>query len=170
MTTHTSIVSQAEEFKNWQEFFSPGSTGIRYFERYMPWYEKAYQDFRAFCLDKFAGRLLQIAEVGAGSGLMSYQLASITQRLELIDMSPNALRYAKTLCPPALRGKTKFTEGSIFALPYPDNSFDLVHTTGVLEHYTEEEILKAFKELTRITKPGGSLFHSGFRVYRLLVH
>jgi len=41
-------------------------------------------------------------------------------------------------------------------LPFPDNSFDVVHTSHVFEHL--DDPLKAAKEAWRVLKPGGLLF------------
>lgn len=43
-----------------------------------------------------------------------------------------------------------------FILPYPDNSFDVVTSFGVLEHVQNEP--ESLKEIFRILKPGGLFF------------
>ncbi|MBL7843313.1 MAG: class I SAM-dependent methyltransferase [Cyclobacteriaceae bacterium] len=47
-------------------------------------------------------------------------------------------------------------QGLAEALPYPDNSFDVVHTSHVFEHL--EDPLQAAREAYRVLKPGGLLF------------
>lgn len=46
--------------------------------------------------------------------------------------------------------------GSVLALPFPDNTFDLVYSQAVLEHVTDPAL--AIREMVRVLKPGGT-FH-----------
>lgn len=48
--------------------------------------------------------------------------------------------------------------GEITALPYGDESFDLVVACDVIEHVTDDR--RVFAELTRVLKPGGRLIFS----------
>ena len=55
--------------------------------------------------------------------------------------------------------KVQLVSGSVLDLPYEDNSFDFVVCHGVLVHLNSlEEVEIAFKELARVTKPGGMLY------------
>jgi SAM-dependent methyltransferase len=44
-----------------------------------------------------------------------------------------------------------------YRLPYPDDHFDVVLSTSVLEHAQNKE--ECFREIHRVLKPGGSSFH-----------
>jgi ubiquinone/menaquinone biosynthesis C-methylase UbiE len=46
-------------------------------------------------------------------------------------------------------------KGSATKIPYPDNYFDLVVSSEVIEHVPNTK--KALKEMIRVTKPGGNL-------------
>lgn len=45
------------------------------------------------------------------------------------------------------------TLGDIHELPFPENSFDVVHAHQVLQHIADP--VQAFKEMRRVVKPGG---------------
>ena len=48
------------------------------------------------------------------------------------------------------------TQGDIAHLPFRTGSFDLVYSTGVLEHFLEpEDRQRSMRELARVTRPGG---------------
>ncbi|WP_341526207.1 methyltransferase domain-containing protein [Nostoc sp. UHCC 0302] len=46
-----------------------------------------------------------------------------------------------------------FLEANIYALPFPDNSFDAIFSHALFEHL--QEPVKALQELSRVLKPGG---------------
>jgi predicted SAM-dependent methyltransferase len=48
--------------------------------------------------------------------------------------------------------------GSANALPFRDNSFEVIHFVHCLEHLTRDKHLPVLKECQRVLKPGGSLF------------
>jgi len=47
----------------------------------------------------------------------------------------------------------RFEVGSIYALPFPDGSFDVAYAHTVLQHVREP--LRALREMRRVLKPGG---------------
>ena len=54
--------------------------------------------------------------------------------------------------------KTNFLSGSAYSLPFPDNSFDLVVCSEVLEHLHQYK--DAIAEISRVLKTGGSFLAS----------
>jgi len=66
-------------------------------------------------------------------------------KIEGIEYSKDAIVFGKKLFP-----NLTFKEGSIYELPYKNNSFDLVICTEVLEHL--EEPTKALKEILRVSR------------------
>lgn len=88
-----------------------------------------------------------ILDVGCGEGFTLHRLKEkgIGKKLEGLEYLQTAIDLGKELYP-----DIKITQGSIYNLPYEDNSFDLVLCTEVLEHLEEPEI--ALKELVRVSK------------------
>ncbi len=104
-------------------------------------------------LPKFAKRTL---EVGAGSGRLSRLLALRGYATCCLDYSIEALTYART----HYEGKGApgvYVLGKAEHLPFDDNSFDLVFSTGLLEHY--EDPMTIVFEMVRVLRNGG-LFYS----------
>ena len=88
-----------------------------------------------------------ILDVGCGEGFTLHRLKEkgIGKKLEGLEYLQTAIDLGKEMYP-----DIKITQGSIYKLPYKDNSFDLVLCTEVLEHLEEPE--KALQELVRVSK------------------
>jgi len=88
-----------------------------------------------------------ILDAGCGEGFTMDKLSKngIGQKIEGVEYSKEAILLGKKLFP-----YLTFKEGSVYELPYQDNSFDLVVCTEVLEHL--EEPSKVLKEILRVSK------------------
>lgn len=98
----------------------------------------------------------KILDVGCGPGTITIDLAKYVPNGEIIGIEPT-----KELIDEALsNNKTnvqniKFKVESTYNLPYPDDTFDIVHAHQVIVHLSEP--LMAFKEMRRVLKPNGYL-------------
>jgi ubiquinone/menaquinone biosynthesis C-methylase UbiE len=88
-----------------------------------------------------------ILDVGCGEGFTLERLRKqkIGEKLEGVDFLKTAIEIGRKLHP-----KVTLKEGTIYALPYKANSFDLVICSEVLEHLEHPD--KALEELHRVTK------------------
>ncbi len=88
-----------------------------------------------------------ILDAGCGEGFTMDKLSKnqIGGKIEGIEYSKDAIVFGKKLFP-----NLTFKEGSIYELPYKNNSFDLVICTEVLEHL--EDPTKALKEMLRVSR------------------
>lgn len=94
-------------------------------------------------------------EVGSGEANLSAHLAKFGYRTTCLDYSEEALRLAGgNYRRQGLKGD--FINGSAFELPFPRDQFDLVFSTGLLEHY--EDPSPIVLEMVRVLKPGGLFF------------
>jgi len=99
-------------------------------------------------------------EVGAGTGYFSLNMmaAGVIGEAVCTDVSPGMLvaleRNAEEL---GLEVGTVACDAS--ALPFPDDSFDLVIGHAVLHHLPDVE--HSFREFARVLRPGGTLFFAG---------
>ena len=93
----------------------------------------------------------RVFDVGAGTGRWTARLGAIG-----LDASPEMLAVAATK--PGLRGR--LAVGDAMGLPIADASADLVLCTLMLGY--AHDPLRAWRELTRVVKPGGSLILTDF--------
>ena len=96
---------------------------------------------------------LRVLEAGCGRGAFSRHLAERGARVMGVDISPAAAAMTRDALAP-FDGCTAI-DASIEALPFPDDSFDLVVSLDTLEHVFEPE--RAVAELVRVLRPGGRL-------------
>jgi ubiquinone/menaquinone biosynthesis C-methylase UbiE len=99
-------------------------------------------------------------EIGAGTGYFSLNLmqAGVVSEATCTDISPGMVT---TLSANAARLglKVKTARADAEALPFPDQSFDLVLGHAVLHHLPNLE--RAFAEFHRVLRPGGRLVFAG---------
>lgn len=114
-------------------------------------YEKDYGVTRSALNEEFLGALdrnIEILEIGANIGLqLSALLRKGFKNLLGIEINDYAVRQAKKLHP-----EVDIIKGSVFDLPFRDNYFDLVFTSGVLIHVAPEDLPKAMCEIVRVSK------------------
>lgn len=97
--------------------------------------------------DKKFERLL---DVGCGTGFLIDMLAK-DHKAELIglDLSPEMVKQASS----KNIASAMFIEGRSDAIPFEDNSFDVVTCSQSFHHYPDTD--KAMQEVFRVLKPGG---------------
>lgn len=109
-----------------------------------------------FLIENFYKALVQIIgdlkpeavlDAGCGEGftLARLQKNGIGKQLEGIEYSTEAITLGRKMYP-----SLALKQGDIYALPYKNNSFDLVICSEVLEHLERPE--KALEEIIRVSK------------------
>ncbi len=91
-------------------------------------------------------------EVGCGRGSISAYFSDAGFECTLLDSSESVLKIAKTIFK-RNNLKAKYKIGDANNLPFDDNSFDVVVSIGLLEHF--KDIEKPVKEQIRILDKGG---------------
>src|SRR5665648_716929 len=96
----------------------------------------------------------RLLDVGCGPGTITVDLATHVAPGPVIGVDTSAevleraRRYAAELGAPV-----SFQVGDVYALDFPDASFDVVHAHQVLQHLTDP--VAALREIRRVTRPGG---------------
>ena len=99
-----------------------------------------------------AGSQGKLLEVGCGIGVDSIQLAKAGFDVTAVDLTENALTVAREFA--AHSGVSiDFRRANAENLDFPDATFDVVYSFGVLHHTPDIE--KAVSEVRRVLKPGG---------------
>jgi ubiquinone/menaquinone biosynthesis C-methylase UbiE len=93
-----------------------------------------------------------LLELGSGTGAMSAVLAQAGRRVILLDWSRDCLRFSREVVA-ALGGRAGTVQADILqGLPLRGNSVDCVWSSGVLEHFTDEEVHAVLCESARISR------------------
>ena len=171
MAGNQALKERVREF--WQEHpcgtkFSDAETGSReFFERVEQHrYEKEWHIPGAA---NFAGtRGLKVLEIGCGIGTDGAQFAKAGAEYTGIDLTEAAIDLARRrFAVSDLKGEFQVSDAE--SLDFPDDSFDLVYSHGVLHHTPDIEA--AVSEIHRVLKPGGRamvmLYHRGSYNYRV---
>ena len=90
-------------------------------------------------------------DVGTGAGALALALAPLVREVVATDIVPELLEEARRRAPENMTVQ----EADATALPFPDNSFDLVGTMRTFHHMARPELVLA--EMARVTVPGGTL-------------
>ncbi len=109
------------------------------------WWYRARADLLRAALGDFLGTPSLVLDVGSADGPSVGWMRGKHRRIA-IDVDPRGLRPGEGVCASAL------------ALPFPDESFDVVAAFDVVEHCDPEA--QAMDELRRVLKPGGRLLMS----------
>lgn len=94
------------------------------------------------------GETLKCLNVGAGNGWLELEIASAGWQSFSVDPTDEVVTK---LCSLGITAK----KGYIEDLPFPDNFFDIVFASEVLEHLTDIQLSHALQEVYRVLRPGG---------------
>jgi ubiquinone/menaquinone biosynthesis C-methylase UbiE len=99
---------------------------------------------------------LALLDVGCGPGTITVDLARLVApaRAVGIDRAADVIQKARTFA--SEHGvDVDLRTADVYALPYPDASFDVVHAHQVLQHLVDP--VGALVEMRRVLRPGGVL-------------
>lgn len=99
----------------------------------------------------------RILDVGCGGGELLRRMAKRAPDATLagVDVSSASIEASRRRNHRAIEaGRMEVKEGSVDALPWPDESFDLVTACETI--YFWGDLAKAFREVARVLKPAGT--------------
>ena len=97
----------------------------------------------------------RLLDVGCGPGTITADLAALVPEGAVIglDAEPGILEQARAEAEKRGLWNVTFETGDIHALPYPDDTFDVVHAHQTLQHVGDP--VGALREMRRVCGPGG---------------
>jgi ubiquinone/menaquinone biosynthesis C-methylase UbiE len=90
----------------------------------------------------------ELLDVGCGPGTITAGLAERVGRVVGVDSADEVLEQARAAAP-----GVAFQVADVHELPFPDDSFDVVHAHQVLQHVADP--VRALREMRRVCRPGG---------------
>lgn len=100
----------------------------------------------------------RVLDVGSGAGtdsLIASQMVGPAGHVTGIDMTPQMLAKAQTSAAAIGARNAEFVAGDAEALPFDDESFDVVISNGVIDLLPDKDTV--FGEIHRVLVPGGRI-------------
>lgn len=123
--------------------------------------EAAVESFAGVANPWELGRLApgeSVLDVGCGSAtdsLVASRMVGPTGRVVGIDMTPEMLARARAAAAELGAANVSFLEADAERLPFPEASFDVVVSNGVIDLVPDKDAV--FGEIFRVLKPGGRI-------------
>jgi arsenite methyltransferase len=100
----------------------------------------------------------RVLDLGSGAGtdsLIAAQMVGEQGHVTGIDMTPEMLAKARAAAEEMGASNVEFAESEAEQLPFPDASFDVVISNGVIDLIPDKDAV--FAELFRVLAPGGRI-------------
>ena len=100
----------------------------------------------------------RVLDLGSGAGtdsLIAAQMVGAEGAVTGVDMTPEMLAKARQAAAAMGVSNVEFVEAEAERLPFPDESFDVVISNGVIDLIPDKDAV--FDELFRVLRPGGRI-------------
>jgi ubiquinone/menaquinone biosynthesis C-methylase UbiE/DNA-binding transcriptional ArsR family regulator len=118
---------------------------------------KSYFDDRvtSLAIEKLLPQNLTVADIGCGTGSLTFELARFAGKVIGVDLSKEMLRRARAVAKEREVDNVEFRQGDALKLPLDCRSVDAAFCVMVLHFLPDPQ--RAIADLCRITRPGGSV-------------
>jgi ubiquinone/menaquinone biosynthesis C-methylase UbiE len=118
---------------------------------------KSYFDDRvtSLAIEKLLPRNLTLADIGCGTGSLTFELARFARKVIGVDLSGEMLRRARDVAKEREVDNVEFRQGDVLKLPLEAHSVDAVFCVMVL-HFLPDPA-RAIAGLCRVVRPGGAV-------------
>jgi SAM-dependent methyltransferase len=139
--------------KEWTEHWKKINKKESFFGRILNWYRyNIIANAVKYYFDRYFPKKGTYIEMGSGTSQTSIKIIKRQRKLIAFDISKPALEEAKKI--PQI---DSVILGDIFKTKLKSNSVDGIWNLGVMEHFTEKEIIKILNEFERVSKPGAHM-------------
>lgn len=98
---------------------------------------------------------LTCLDIGCSTGIITEVLCDLYPKVVGIEYDHTAISHILD----RVKQKASFTQGDGMALPFDDETFDVIICAQIYEHVPDAQTL--FNEMYRVLQPGGFVFFSG---------
>jgi ubiquinone/menaquinone biosynthesis C-methylase UbiE len=118
---------------------------------------KSYFDDRvtSLAIEKLLPRNLTLADIGCGTGSLTFELARFARKVIGVDLSGEMLRRARDIAKERELDNVEFRQGDVLKLPLESHSVDAAFCVMVL-HFLPDPA-RAIAGLCRVVRPGGAV-------------
>jgi ubiquinone/menaquinone biosynthesis C-methylase UbiE/DNA-binding transcriptional ArsR family regulator len=118
---------------------------------------KSYFDDRvtSLAIEKLLPQNLTVADIGCGTGSLTFELARFAGKVIGVDLSKEMLRRARAVAKEREVDNVEFRQGDALKLPLDSRSVDAAFCVMVLHFLPDPQ--RAIADLCRITRPSGSV-------------
>lgn len=113
---------------------------------------RTVEDSAAYLVPHLASGM-DVLDVGCGPGSITAGFADLVAPGTVTGIDRSADVVAQASAAHTSVRNAVFTEGNIYDLDFPDETFDVVHAHQVLQHLTDP--VAALREMRRVVRPGG---------------
>lgn len=99
---------------------------------------------------KYSGNGKPILECGCGTGKTTLFFSKLGIKSYAMDIEKEMVLSSEKLFKKN-NVKCKVIEGDIHKIPFDDKFFSVTHSSGVFEHYSDDEIIKLINEQIRVS-------------------
>ena len=123
--------------------------------------DSAVESFAGVANPWALGRLApgeRVLDLGSGAGtdsLVAAQMVGAEGHVIGVDMTPEMVAKARTAAAELGAANVEFLEAEAERLPFPDATFDVVISNGVIDLIPDKDAV--FAELHRVLRPGGRI-------------
>jgi ubiquinone/menaquinone biosynthesis C-methylase UbiE len=116
-------------------------------------YGEWQQQYGRWFVDSLGLKRKRVLDVGCACGAIARGLHEAGAIVQGIDVNDYMIRLGHATWPDI---DTQVADA--VTLPFPDASFDCIHTAQVAEHFQPDQVPRILSEFRRVLKPGGLLF------------
>lgn len=91
----------------------------------------------------------KVLEIGSGTGVMAWPLTQAGVKVTSIDNDPEVLSQAQ-INARVLEADIQYQKADAFNLPFSDREFKVAFSEGLIEHYSDDDIVKLMAEHQRV--------------------